>query len=148
MFNIFKNSAHYWLLSGLNMAYWIYIPSASAARESNQAITYAGLTLFVVGEVGNLIDHLILRNLRNAGGTERGIPQGLGFSLVTSPNYMFETLAWTGIALVSWSLSTVLFAAVALLQMGLWSRKKERRYRKEFGKKYQAKSYCMLPGIW
>lgn len=147
-FNIFKNSAHYWLLSGLNMAYWIYSPSAPAAEDCNQIITYTGLTLFVIGELGNLTDHLILRGLRSAGGTERGIPQGLGFSVVTCPNYMFEAVAWAGIAMVSWSLSTVLFAVVALVQMGAWARKKERRYRKEFGKKYEAKSYCMLPGIW
>ena len=147
-FNIFKNSAHYWLLSGLNMAYWIYQPSAPAARESNPLITYPGLALFAIGELGNLSNHLTLRNLRSSGGTERGIPQGLGFGLVTCPNYMFETLAWVGIALVSWSWSTVLFAVVAAAQMGVWAKKKEMRYRKDFGGKYQKKRFSMLPGIW
>ena len=130
------------------MAYWIYLPSAPAAQESNPAITYTGLAMFVIGELGNLSNHLTLRNLRSAGGAERGIPQGLGFGLVTCPNYMFETVAWVGMALVSWSLSTVLFAVVATAQMGVWARKKETRYRKDFGGKYQKKRFCMLPGIW
>ncbi|CAF9942802.1 MAG: 3-oxo-5a-steroid 4- dehydrogenase [Alectoria fallacina] len=147
-FNIFKNSAHYWLLSGLNMAYWIYLPSAPAARESDPLITYPGLALFVIGELGNLSNHLTLRSLRSSGGAERGIPQGPGFGLVTCPNYMFETMAWIGIALVSWSWSTVLFAVVAAAQMGLWAKKKEARYRKDFGGKYQKKRFSMLPGIW
>lgn len=130
------------------MAYWTYRSSAPAAKESNPYITYVGLALFAIGEIGNLVDHVTLRNLRSAGGTERGIPQGLGFSWVTCPNYMFETIAWTGITMVSWSLSTVLFAIVAVAQMGIWAKKKESTYRREFGGKYQRKRYAMLPLIW
>ena len=147
-FNIFRNSAHYWLLSGLNMAYWIYMPSAAAAGESNLYITYSGLVLFVIGELGNLSNHITLRNLRSPGGTERGIPHGLGFDLVTCPNYMFEAVAWAGIAMISWSLSTVIFAAAAIGQMGVWANKKEAKYRHEFGGKYQRKRYTMIPGVW
>ena len=147
-FNIFKNSAYYWILSGLNMAYWIYIPSAPAAQDSNPYITYAGLALFAIGELGNFSDHMTLRNLRPSDGGERGIPQGLGFNWVTSPNYMFEAIAWIGIALVSWSWSTVLFVGVATVQMGAWAKKRELRYRKDFGGKYPRKRYYMLPLIW
>lgn len=147
-YNIFKNSVHYWLLSGLNVAYWTYLPSAPAARASNPWITYPGLALFAIGELGNLSNHVTLRNLRSSGGAERGIPEGLGFGWVTCPNYMFETLAWVGIALVSWSWSTVLFAVLAAAQMGVWANKKEARYRKDFGGKYQKKRFSMLPGIW
>ena len=146
--NIFKNSAHYWLLAGANIAFWTYRQNAPAAQESNPYITYPGLALFAIGELGNLANHLTLRGLRSSGGTERGIPRGLGFDLVTCPNYMFETLAWIGIALTTWSLSTVLFAVVAVGQMGLWARKKEKRYRREFGDKYKRKQNVMLPGIW
>ena len=130
------------------MAYWIYRPGSSAAGESNPIITYTGLALFIIGELGNLSDHITLRNLRSSGSTERGIPQGLGFSLVTCPNYMFETVAWIGISMITWSLSTVIFAVAAVGQMAAWASKKEARYRKEFGAKYQRKRYAMLPGIW
>lgn len=111
-------------------------------------ITYTGLALFIIGELGNLNAHLTLRNLRSTGGTERGIPQGLGFNLVTCPNYMFEAMAWVGISLVSWSLSTVLFVVAAVVPMGIWAKKKERRYRKDFGGEYKRKRFGMLPGIW
>ena len=148
IYNIFKNSAHYWLLSGLNMAYWIYRPDSPAAGESNPFVTYTGLALFTIGELGNLSNHITLRNLRSSGSAERGIPQGLGFNMVTCPNYMFEVIAWVGIAMVSWSLSTVVFGIAATAQMVVWAKKKEARYRKEFGAKYQRKRYTMLPGIW
>ncbi|KAF2470789.1 uncharacterized protein BDR25DRAFT_261966 [Lindgomyces ingoldianus] len=146
--NIFKNSAHYWLLSGLNLAYWTYGPNAPTARASNPLITYAGIALFVIGELGNLSNHYTLKNLRRPGSTDRGIPKGLGFSLVTCPNYMFETMAWVGVWLVNWSLSTGVFLVAAAVQMALWAKKKEKRYRKEFGDKYRRKRFVMLPGIY
>ena len=146
--NLFKNSAHYWILAGANIAFFTYRPSAPAAGESNPYITYPALALFIIGELANLSTHLTLRGLRSSGGTERQIPHGLGFGWVTCPNYGFETLAWIGIALVTWSWSTVFFAVVAVAQMGVWGQKKEQRYRKEFGGEYRKKRYVMLPGVW
>lgn len=146
--NIFKNSGHYWIFGGLNIAYWIYRPDAPTAAPSSPLLTTAAVALFTLGELGNLQTHLTLRGLRSSGGTERGIPEGLGFNLVTCPNYMFETIAWIGIWLASWSLSTGLFIVIAVAQMAAWGKKKERRYRKEFGDKYQRKRFSMIPGLF
>ncbi|KAL9041700.1 MAG: hypothetical protein Q9180_001107 [Flavoplaca navasiana] len=148
LFNLFKNSAHYWLLAGLNIAFWTYRSSAPAAGDSNPWITWPSVALYTIGELGNLNTHFVLRSLRSAGGNERGIPHGFGFGLVTCPNYMFETLAWIGICGVTWSFASVLFAAVAVAQMGVWAQKREVRYRREFGGKYQKKRSVMLPGLW
>ena len=146
--NIFKNSAHYWIFSGINLAYWSYAPWAPTASPSNALLTYTGMALFVVGEVLNFYTHLVLKNLRRPGTTERGIPHGIGFNLVTCPNYFFEVLSWIGVALVNRSLSTVVFLVIAAAQMGAWAKKKERRYRKEFGDKYKKKRYAIFPGIF
>ena len=146
--NIFKNCGHYWLIAGINLAYWIYKPTAPTAGHSNPLITYAGLALWVIGEVCNLSTHYTLRNLRQEGSTDRGIPQGLGFNLVTCPNYMFETIAWIGFWLISWSASAGFFIMLGAGQMMLWAKKKEHKYRKEFGDKYKRKRYGVLPGIY
>jgi very-long-chain enoyl-CoA reductase len=148
MFNIFKNSAHYWLLSGLLIAYFTYSPTSATAAESNPAITYPALALYAIGELGNLNAHLVLRSLRSPGGTERGVPKGFGFDWVTCPNYLFESLAWIAILLINRSWSTAVFIVVAVAQMGIWAKKKESRYRKELSGKYKKKRYGMLPGIW
>lgn len=146
--NIFKNSAHYWALAGFNIAYCVFRPDASAATSSNPALVYVGIALFVFGELANLNAHMVLRDLRRPGTTERGIPSGLGFNLVTCPNYMFEILAWFGIYLVSQlSWSVLLFIAVGGLQMWSWAWKKEIRYRKEFGDKYKKKRTVLIAGI-
>ncbi|KAK5120263.1 hypothetical protein LTR85_006469 [Meristemomyces frigidus] len=146
--NIFKNSFHYWALSGLLIAYFSYSPTSATAGQSNPALTYIGLALFIAGELGNLNTHLVLRGLRSAGGTERGVPKGLGFGLVTCPNYLFEIIAWTGILLINRSWSTAVFTAIAAAQMGVWAKKKESRYMKELGTKYNKKRYSMIPGVW
>lgn len=54
-------------------------------------------------EMSNLITHINLRNLRPAGTRKRAIPQGYGFSLISFPNYFFESLAWFAIALMTGS---------------------------------------------
>ncbi|KAA8648755.1 trans-2-enoyl-CoA reductase (NADPH) TSC13 [Aspergillus tanneri] len=147
--NIFKNSAHYWILAGFNIAYWVFRPDAAASTsQPSPALLYSGLALFVFGELANLNAHLVLRDLRRPGTTERGIPSGLGFSLVTCPNYLFEVIAWLGVYLVSGlSWSVLFFITVGAAQMASWAKKKERRYRKEFGDKYKRKRFVMLPGI-
>jgi very-long-chain enoyl-CoA reductase len=146
--NIFKNSAHYWLVSGLLIAYFTYSPNSITASEGNPLITYAGLALYVIGELGNLYTHLVLRGLRSPGGTERGVPKGLGFDWVTCPNYMFESMAWVGVLLINRSWTTVVFIALAVGQMGVWAKKKESRYRKELDGKYKKKRYAMIPLVW
>lgn len=147
--NVFKNSFHYWVLAGLNIAGWIYAPNAPTAKDPNNLIMFAGLVLYAIGELGNLQAHLTLMNLRSPGGTERAIPQGWMFDLVTCPNYMTEALSWLGVLMVSnFSLSVVVFMIVSVGQMMSWAKKKENRYRKEFGSRYRKKKYTMLPGIF
>lgn len=147
--NIFKNSAHYWILSGFNLAAWLYAPSSPAAKPANPLLLYAGIVLYTLGELGNLQTHITLRGLRSSGGTERGIPQGPLFNLVTCPNYFTEAISWIGVYLVSnFSWSVLLFLVVSVAQMAQWARKKENRYRKEFGDKYKKKRFTMLPGLF
>lgn len=147
--NIFKNSFHYWILSGVLVAAFIYAPSSATAQGANPLLLYPGVLLYIIGELGNLQSHLTLMGLRTSGGTERGIPQGPLFRLVTCPNYLTETISWIAIYLVSGlSWGVLIFAIVSVVQMAQWAKKKERRYRKEFGDKYKKKRYTMLPGIW
>ncbi|OJD35281.1 steroid alpha reductase family protein [Diplodia corticola] len=153
-FNIFKNSGHYWILSGLNLAVFTYGPSKTELG-ANPLIVYAACALYAIGELGNFNSHLVLRNLRPANNpTARGIPNGLGFSWVTCPNYLFEILSWVGVWIVNSLISragffsTALFVVVAGGQMAAWAAKKERRYRKEFGPQYKRKKFAMIPGIF
>jgi very-long-chain enoyl-CoA reductase len=148
LFKIVKNSAHYWFLSGAWLAYWIYAPGSYTALETplTQKLDIIGLVLYIFGEVSNFHTHLTLSKLRSPGGTERGVPKGYGFGLVTCPNYMFEMIAWTGVLLVTRSSATVLFMVVGFVQMHIWALKKEKALRTEFPKEYRKKKYQIIPG--
>ncbi|KAI4201688.1 MAG: hypothetical protein LQ350_003042 [Teloschistes chrysophthalmus] len=166
LFNLFKNSAHYWLLAGLAIAYSTYCPdpfyttlstktppqttNTAPHKDTLPLLTYLSLTLYLLGETLNLSTHLSLRSLRPTptSSKTRGIPHSLPFQYVTCPNYTFEALAWLGIVGVSRTLSSIVFLCVAVGQMGLWAQKREARYRREFGGAYKKKKSVMLPGIW
>ena len=94
-FNLFKNSAHYWILSGVLLAAAVYGPWASADRlvgtiQANNLFLYSCAGVWAFAELSNLQTHLTLRNLRPAGTKQRNIPRGYGFDLVSCPNYFFE----------------------------------------------------------
>lgn len=146
-FNIFKNSIFYWGLSGLLCAYTIYNPRSLAARANLPVVDAIATALYLFGETGNGLVHLYLSSLRSTGGTERKIPSGYGFSLVTCPNYMYEVLTWVGVILASRDWAVVVFIGVGIAQMYTWARGKESAYRKEFGDKYKKKRFVMLPGL-
>jgi Predicted membrane protein len=145
--NIFRNSAFYWFLAGLLCAVDIYAPGNLADRNELGLLDYAGIAIFAIGETCNWIVHQHLASLRKPGGTERGIPNCIGSNWVTSPNYMFEVLAWVGVILVSRSWAVVVFICTGIIYMRAWSRDKEKALRKEFGDRYKKKRYTMLPGL-
>ncbi|KAA8572330.1 hypothetical protein MFRU_003g04400 [Monilinia fructicola] len=149
-FNLFKNSFHYWVIGGLNLAYWIYSPTATIAHPPSRIghlLTYLGVALYLYGEISNLLVHIKLSKLRSTGGAERGIPLGYGFNWVTCPNYFFETLAWVGVVLVTKSWATAIFTLFSFAQMWIWAVSKEKRYRAEFGDEYKKHRYTIIPGI-
>ncbi|BFZ59244.1 Very-long-chain enoyl-CoA reductase [Saitoella coloradoensis] len=144
-FNIFKNSAHYWFLSGFNLAYWVYGPWAAKNNMSQNAL-YACVAAWVFAQISNYKCHAIVRDLRPAGSRERKIPRGYGFNLVSFPNYFFETMGWTIVAWMTRSFAAYLFLIVSSGQMLVWAIKKHQRYRKEF-KDYPRGRKAMFPFI-
>ncbi|KAF8983802.1 3-oxo-5a-steroid 4- dehydrogenase [Entomortierella lignicola] len=133
--NVFKNSAHYHLLSGLNLAYWVYGPwnaAGATLAERSDALVYGCIALYIFGELSNLHTHVTLRNLRPAGTRVRKIPRGYGFDWISCPNYFFESVSWLAVCILTMSWSAHLFFVVAVGQMYIWAIKKHKGYRKEF----------------
>jgi very-long-chain enoyl-CoA reductase len=145
VFNIFKNSFHYWILSGLLIAYPMYHPHYTNTWDVN--VQYALAGLFVVCELGNLHAHIILRNLRPPGTKKRGIPYGQLFSFVSCANYTWEVYAWAVFAVLSQCLTAYFFLLVSFGQIAIWALKKHRNYKKEFGTKYPKGRTALIPFI-
>ncbi|KAM0754506.1 hypothetical protein T439DRAFT_376977 [Meredithblackwellia eburnea MCA 4105] len=147
--NLFKNSGHYWGLSGLLIAAPLYGPWNSAKAlegtlRSRENFVWGMVGIWAFAQLSNLHTHLTLRSLRPAGTRTRAIPKGYGFNWVSCPNYFFETVAWTAFLGLTWDLGALVFLVVAVIQMYVWAVKKHVRYKKEFGKEYP-KRKVMFP---
>ncbi|ETS61793.1 hypothetical protein PaG_03892 [Moesziomyces aphidis] len=151
LFNIFKNSTHYWFLSGFLLAPFIHSPWFSASSvagtiQDNPKFIFGAAAVMVLAELSNAYTHIILKNLRPAGTKVRKIPRGFAFELVSCPNYFFEFVAWAAFTVLTLNPASALFAAVSTAQMYVWAIKKHRNYKKEFGKEYP-KRKAMFPFI-
>jgi len=126
--NLPRNCGHYWL-AGLYISYFVNHPLFTSPPIER---IYAGIAIFAIGQLGNLISHVMLRNLRPEGSTERKIPRGFLFEFVSCPNYFFETLVWIGFTLLTQSVASFLFLLMGTGQMWVWAVQKHRRYKKDF----------------
>ncbi|KAI2468297.1 3-oxo-5-alpha-steroid 4-dehydrogenase-domain-containing protein [Annulohypoxylon bovei var. microspora] len=146
---VFRNSVFYWAMAGFLGALEIYAPfsPAAVAPDAPTPLTYLGFFLYAFGELMNLDVHYYLAHLRRPGETDRKIPRGHGFGIVTCPNYMYEIIAWIGIIIVTRSPSLLAFIFVGSYYMYTWGWGKEKTYRKQFGDKYKKKRFVMLPGL-
>ncbi|CUM68166.1 uncharacterized protein PRCAT00005883001 [Priceomyces carsonii] len=143
-FNVFKNSGHYWILSGFNLSFFVYSKNFQDWRRYLFSVNDLPLpaVLFLTGlwifaELSNLKTHIALSNLRSKDPKRYVIPKGYGFDQVACPNYFFESLSWLAYAVLVGNWSAWLFLIVSVVQMYLWAIKKNRRYLKTFGDDYK-----------
>ncbi|KAL2707867.1 Enoyl reductase TSC13 [Kluyveromyces marxianus] len=140
LFNLFKNSFHYWVLNGLiSLGYFGYgfpLDNQTLFKIYNTVHlsdfrVLAGL--FAISEALNFYVHLRLRRwgdeMKKNGVTKR-IPLETGlFKIFVAPNYTFESYAWIWFTLLfKLNLFSVLFLLVSVVQMYLWAQKKNAKY--------------------
>jgi len=150
--NILKNSSHYYLLSGVLLAYDLYRPLRSVSYiqgtiRDNDTFLLICAGVWAFAELSNLHTHLTLRSLRPSGTRKRAIPHGYGFSFLSCPNYFFEAIAWIALTVMTGSLAAAIFTVVSISQMSIWAVKKHQNYKKEFGKDYPKGRYAMIPFV-
>ncbi|KAH9917846.1 3-oxo-5-alpha-steroid 4-dehydrogenase-domain-containing protein [Fomitopsis serialis] len=150
--NIFRNSAHYWLLSGFLLATVVYSPAYSAyspyivgtAREKPKfllgCVALWSVSPFPVARARCRTNEY--RSSRSSGDTIR-----YGFSLVSFPNYFFEILSWVAIAIMTGSYAAWLFVAISAFTMSTWAIKKHKAYKREFGDAYPRNRKAIIPFI-
>jgi very-long-chain enoyl-CoA reductase len=147
IFNLYKNCAYYWGFT-LLVAYPLAHPQYTAPGAAQVAV---GAALWLVSQALNLAVHLQLAGMRGAEGDDsRQPPGGWLFSLVTSPNYTTEALAWVGWSLVSNVAMGYVFTLAGLAQMAQWSLQKYRGYKESGdskGKEYAQRRKAIIPFV-
>ncbi|SCU82952.1 LANO_0B07932g1_1 [Lachancea nothofagi CBS 11611] len=141
LFNLFKNSFHYWILNGaISLGYFGYGFILKDATVFKLYSTFKLdnsfnllLSVFMVAEFWNFYTHYQLRrwgDSQKAKGITQRVPLEDGiFKIFVAPNYTFEVLAWTAFTLIfKLNVFAVFFLAVSTVQLYAWAAKKNRKY--------------------
>jgi protein-S-isoprenylcysteine O-methyltransferase Ste14 len=106
----------------------------------------AGLALVILGFATHVTADRQLAGLRAPGDTTYRIPRGLLFDWISCPNYLGETLEWTGWALAAWSWPALSFAVWTAANLVPRALTHHRWYRAHFAD-YPAERKAILPGL-
>ena len=144
--NLFVNCGYYWSFAAV-IGYPLCSPDFVAPDE---IFVYVGAMIFVVCELGNLLCHVQLSNMRPAeGSTKRTIPKGFLFDYVACPNYTYEIFAWVGFSIMTGLVFSYAFTCVGFYQMAEWAQMKHRGYKKMYGKEYsELNRKALIPFVY
>ncbi|CAL9728791.1 very-long-chain enoyl-CoA reductase [Monosporozyma unispora] len=141
LFNIFKNSFHYWILNGaIALGYfgfgfifstdqlsWVY-------RALHQVKLSTLISLFILSETWNFYIHLKLRvygdQQKLKGNTTKRVAINEGiFKILVAPNYTFEVWSWVWFTVIfKFNFFALVFLTVSATQMYFWAMKKNKKY--------------------
>ena len=124
------------LLNGYMQGEWIFYLAPETMYQPDWFTSpwfIAGTLLFFVGMLVNWHSDYVIRHLRKPGDTRHYLPQKGMYRYVTSANYFGEIIEWAGWAILTCSLSGLVFLWWTIANLvprahALWC-----RYREEFG---------------
>ena len=100
-----------------------------------------GLIIFILGFIINLHSDYIIRHLRkDDNDTKHYLPKGGMFEYVTSANYFGELTEWLGFAILTWSVSGLVFFIWTFANLVPRANSIYKRYRQEFAEEMEGKS--------
>ncbi len=109
-----------------------------------------GTLIFLIGMIINIHSDRIIRALRKeVTDNNYYLPKGGAFSKVSSANYLGEILEWIGFALLTWSISGLVFLIWTLANIVPRAKAVYERYTQFFGEEFTSlKRYKIFPGIY
>ena len=108
-----------------------------------------GCAIFITGMVINIHSDHIIRHLRKNGDTKHYIPKGGLFKYVSSANYFGEIVQWWGFAILTWSISGVVFAIWTGANLIPRAKSLYTKYCEEFGEEFiKLKRKKVIPFIY
>lgn len=108
-----------------------------------------GVIIYFSGMFINIQSDSIIRNLRKPGDTNHYLPKGGMFNHVTSANYLGEIIEWTGFAILTWSVSGVVFVLWTFANLVPRANAIHKTYKTKFGNQVsERKLYRIFPYIY
>ena len=143
------------LIGSVYTFYTIEIASNAVSLGSNDPVwSTLGLNLFVIGILGNLYHHYLLANLRQNNNAPKDAkryrpPVGGLFSLVATPHYLFELVAWFGIACVAQQVNAFLVFGTISAYLVARAQNTDDFYKSKFGpEEWPRTKKALIPGLF
>lgn len=124
------------LLNGFMQGEWLFYLAPATLYTSDWLTTpqfIIGVLLFFIGMAVNWHSDYIIRHLRKPGDTRHYLPSQGMYRYVTSANYFGEIVEWAGWAMLTWSLSGLVFLWWTVANLVPRANAIWHRYKKEFG---------------
>lgn len=145
----------YACVSALVLTMQSSVPQTIYEAPGSALALSCGLIAFVIGQAGNLYHHVILSEMRKPASDAAAdtacryvVPSGGLFDMVTMPHYLFEIVAWVGIALCTQQLNALLAAAGMASYLSGRAVATTRWYQDKFGEAWPSSRRHLIPGIF
>lgn len=139
------------ILNAMMQGYWIFFESYKC-QYTVLGLSYTdtawlwspqfiiGTLIFLAGFYTNLRSDYIIRHLRkDDSDTKHYLPSGFMFEYVTSANYLGELMEWLGFAILTWSISGLVFFIWTFANLVPRANSLYKRYKSEFGEEMERK---------
>ncbi len=126
--------------------YWIFYFASYTLEWLGSPAFIIGICIFIAGLYINIRSDYILINLRKEKGPGYHVANSFLFKQVSSPNYFGELLEWLGWAVLTWSLSGLMFFLWTFANLFPRAIANHKWYKKEF-KEYPESRKAILPWI-
>ncbi|XP_057309562.1 very-long-chain enoyl-CoA reductase-like isoform X1 [Hydractinia symbiolongicarpus] len=144
---------YYWCLALFNSwAIELY-----AYNPTYLPLIVIGITLYIIGEIGNCFHHYKLRCFRTKNyedsrmisiKTGRVVPHGGLFEYILCPHYFCEILTWLGFFMVAWTLWSLLFLLCTIVTLVVYSNRKHEAYLNDFQNESYPKRKRLIPFVF
>lgn len=124
------------LLNGFMQGEWLFYLAPGTLYTLDWLMTpqfIVGVLLFFTGMAVNWHSDYIIRHLRKPGDTRHYMPSRGMYRYVTSANYFGEIVEWAGWAILTWSLSGLVFMWWTVANLVPRANAIWHRYKEEFG---------------
>ena len=127
-------------------AFGIFYFTEYSSDWISSPIFISGLTLFLIGMFINMKSDYYIASMKKIKGPGYHIPDGFLYKYISAPNYFGEIIEWIGWAILTWSISGVVFLIWVIANLFPRAISHHRWYKNKFDN-YPKNRKAIIPGI-
>ncbi|CAM6127306.1 unnamed protein product [Calypogeia fissa] len=138
----------------LSLIYFVTVANMNLVQQKSKDfappaldLTRVGIGFFIIGVLGNLYHHILLRGLRKGGDTKYVIPEGGLFGVFVAPHYIFEIVTFLGVTLISQTYLAVSTLVIVVIYLGCRSYSTKQWYLKKIDR-FPKNRCAMVPYVF